>query len=210
MSTLCKAWIWLLILGLLGFSRVGIIAAQDPLQTPSQKTKEAVEKFHKAPATIGKSLEALTDAAKDKLQRAMGAKRPGDTKSGGDELTLPPKKAGQPAGPHFSSEGKRDPFRPYNLRTKTTARPKENLSPLERFELSQLKLVGIIWDIKEPRALIEDTGGLGYIITVGTPIGSNEGKVKAIHRNEVVVMEYYEDFYGKKKPREVSLKLSVD
>lgn len=195
---------------MLGFSGVRIIAAQEPMETPSQKTKEAVEKFHKAPATIGKSLEALTDAAKDKLQQAIGAKRASEPKSKADDLTLPPKETGKPATTRFSPEGKRDPFRPYNLRTKTTSRPRENLSPLERLELSQLKLVGIVWDIKEPRAMIEDTAGLGYIITMGTPIGSNEGKVKAIHRNEIVVEEFYQDFYGAKKKRDVSMKLSAD
>lgn len=193
-----------------GWMLIGICAAQEKIDTPSQKTKEAVEKFNKAPATIGKSLEALTEAAKGKLHQAIGAKKPSQGKSEGDDSTLPPKAPAQPETARFSPAGKRDPFRPYNLRTSTTSRPRENLSPLERFELNQLRLVGIVWDVKEPRAMIEDTAGLGYIVTVGTPIGSNEGKVKAIHRNEVVVEESYEDFSGAKKKREVNIKLAVD
>ena len=46
--------------------------------------------------------------------------------------------------------GRRDPFRPITLNLRTNVRRRENLSPLERFELGQLKLVGIIWTIKNP------------------------------------------------------------
>ena len=76
--------------------------------------------------------------------------------------------------------------------------------------MSQLKLVGIVWDIKEPRAMIEDSAGLGYVVKVGTPIGSNDGKVKAIHRNEVVVEETYSDDYGARRKRDVGIKLLTD
>jgi type IV pilus assembly protein PilP len=81
---------------------------------------------------------------------------------------------------------------------------------LERFELGQLKIVGIIQDLKEPRALIEDTAGLGYIVKVGTPIGSNDGRVKAIGRSEVIVEEFYEDSSGEKRKRDVRMRLSTE
>ena len=58
--------------------------------------------------------------------------------------------------------------------------------------------------------MIEDTAGLGYTISVGTPIGASEGKVKAITRNEVVVEESFQDFSGKKKTREVLMKLLME
>ncbi|MFQ5903961.1 MAG: pilus assembly protein PilP, partial [Candidatus Binatia bacterium] len=67
--------------------------------------------------------------------------------------------------------------------------------------------VGIVWNIKEPRAMVEDAAGLGYIIKVGTPIGGNEGKVTEIKPTEVVIEESYIDFYGARKSREVSMKL---
>ena len=84
------------------------------------------------------------------------------------------------------------------------------MSPLERFELGQLKIVGVIWDLKEPRALIEDTAGLGYIVKVGTPIGSNDGRVKAIGRSEVIVEEFYEDSSGARRKRDVSMRLPTE
>jgi len=86
----------------------------------------------------------------------------------------------------------------------------KNLSPLERFELGQLKLVAVIWDIKEAKALVEDSAGLGYVIKVGTPIGVNDGKVKTIKPNGVTIEEFFVDFYGAKKKRDVEMRLSVE
>jgi Tfp pilus assembly protein PilP len=48
------------------------------------------------------------------------------------------------------------------------------------------------------------------VIKIGTPIGSHDGKVKAIHQAEVVVEEFYSDNYGARKKREVGMKLLTD
>jgi type IV pilus assembly protein PilP len=81
---------------------------------------------------------------------------------------------------------------------------------LERYDLGQLKLVGIIWNLKEPTAMVEDSVGLGYVVKVGTPIGAGDGTVKAIKQNEIVIEEFFVDLYGVKKRREVSMRVSVE
>ena len=58
--------------------------------------------------------------------------------------------------------------------------------------------------------MIEDTSGLGYVVRNGTAIGSNQGKVKAIQRNRIIVEENYEDAYGVPKKRDVSMRLSTE
>jgi Tfp pilus assembly protein PilP len=176
---------------------------------PSQKTKEAVEKFKKAPAAAGRGLRALKDAGQEKLAEIVGGGAPPIAKAPGDSLSLPTKKT-EVDRPRYSSAGRRDPFRPLTLRAKAPTRARENLSPLERYELGQLKLVAVIWDVKEPRAMVEDAAGLGYIVTRGTLIGPNEGKVKEIKPAEVVVEENYVDFYGARQSREISLKLPAE
>ena len=105
---------------------------------------------------------------------------------------------------------RRDPFRPFTLNLRATVRRRENLSPLERYELGQLKLVGIIWSIKNPTALVEDTSGLGYTVRVGTPIGANDGKVKRISPDALLIEEEYIDLKEKKKKREVSMRLAAE
>jgi type IV pilus assembly protein PilP len=180
------------------------------LQTPSQKAKEAIEKFTQTPAAVGKKLQDLTDTARAKVQEALGEKRESDAKSESKDPGLAQQKTESSPTARVTPTGTRDPFRPMTLKPKAGSQPKENLSPLERLELGQLKVVGIVWDIKEPRAMIEDKAGLGYTVKVGTPVGSNEGRVKAIYRSEVVVEEFYVDFYGAKKKRDVSMKLSTE
>jgi Tfp pilus assembly protein PilP len=188
----------------------GALGAEEATQTPSGQMKEAVEKLNKAPATIGKSLQGLTDAAKAKLQQTLGSKSKADNKFEPADLDLPQKTAEAPAAAPALKPNSRDPFRPTTLRTRVNKRARENLSPLERFDLGQLKIVGIVWDIKEPRAMVEDSAGLGYVVKVGSPIGNSDGKIKEIHREQVIVEEFYEDAYGARKKRDVSMKLLTE
>ncbi len=195
-------------------STIGFGLAQESVRTPSEKTKEAVEKFNNAPASIGKTLQGLRDAAKDKLRQSLGGKTKveaiAEGKSERVDSNLPQKAPTSSAPTSALKEGGRDPFRPMTLRTKVNTRARENLSPLERLDLSQLKVVGIIWDIKEPRAMVEDTTGLGYVVKVGTPIGSNDGTVKAIHRNQVIIEESAADIYGVRRKRDVNMNLATE
>lgn len=186
-----------------------VLAAEDVLQTPSQKTKEAIDRLGQTPSAISKGLETLKGAVESKLKAGASKSSPA-VKAEADDLTMPPKKPEQPEAARFSSQGKRDPFRPATMRARTVARQRENLSPLERFDLGQLKVVGVVWDLKEPRAMIEDSAGLGYIVKLGTPIGANDGTVKAIARNEIVVEEFYEDSYGARKKRDRSMRLATE
>jgi Tfp pilus assembly protein PilP len=180
---------------------------QDEMMTPSQKTKEAVEKLQSAPASAGEGLGALKDAAKAKLG-SMGSNIAAKGKE--DPYALPELKTEEPSFEPASITVERDPFRPFVLEIRPKKEDRDNLSPLERYEVGQLKLVGIIWDIPEPRAMVEDTAGLGYVVTLGTPIGRNDGKVKIIGPKEVVIEESFFDFYGARKTREVKLKLASE
>jgi Tfp pilus assembly protein PilP len=186
------------------------LGAEEAFQTPSGQMKEAVDKLNKAPATIGESLQGLTDAARGKLQHTFGSKAKADSKVERVDLELPQKTSEAPPAAPALKPNSRDPFRPTTLRSKVSAPKRANLSPLERLDLSQLKIVGIVWDITEPRAMVEDAAGLGYVVKVGTPIGNNDGKVKAIHRDHVVVEESFEDAYGARKRRDVSMKLLTE
>lgn len=192
----------------------GFGLAQESVRTPSENTKEAVDKFNNAPAAIGKTLQGLRDAAKDKLRQTLGGKTKAEAKAEGKservDLNMPQKAPEVAAPAPAMKAGSRDPFRPMTLRAKVNTRVRENLSPLERLDLSQLKVVGIIWDIKEPRAMVEDTTGLGYVVKVGTPIGGNEGTVKAIHRNQIVIEEFADDVYGVRKKIDRSMNLATE
>ena len=110
----------------------------------------------------------------------------------------------------YDPAGKRDPFRPLSLiRTPSRARA-EPLTPLERYELGQLRLVGIVHQLAPPRAMVEDSAGLGFILTPGTPVGPNGGIVTEIRPREVVVEEWHTDVIGQEHRTEHVLELPAD
>ena len=111
-------------------------------------------------------------------------------------------------GYRYDPAGKRDPFSsPFNLSVSPQQPVTEPRTPLQRFELGQLKLVGVILNTEESKALIEDSKGLGYVVTPGTLIGSNGGIVKSIEPRRILVEEIEIDFYGKQQRRERELRL---
>jgi type IV pilus assembly protein PilP len=199
---------WAKIVWIILFSGATSVGAQEKLETPSQKTKEAVDKLLQAPRAISKSLHDLGEAAKAKLRDAVAETQ--STKANPEATQPVEPKPHQPSAPNFSAAGRRDPFQPFTSNTRTHSRARETLSPLERYELGQLRLVGIVWHVKEPSAMIEDSSGLGYVVKVGTPIGPNDGKIKAIKPDQIIVEETYVDPSGGRKRREVNIKLFVE
>ena len=89
----------------------------------------------------------------------------------------------------YNPIGKRDPFRTFI----TTEEGEEIRSPtpLQRYEIDQYALTGIIWGTERPRALVEDPEGIGHVVELGTYIGKNWGKVTRITSTVVVVTEEY-------------------
>jgi Tfp pilus assembly protein PilP len=188
----------------------GSLWAQEKIETPAHKSKEAVDKLKAVPSAVGKTLQDLGKTLSAKLGPGQGEVK--TTKTNSEAVPLPQaEKESEDAKPAVSPVlSKRDPFRPYTLNNKPSQRRRENLSPLERYELGQLKLVGVIWDIKEPNAIVEDSAGLGYVVRIGTPIGSNEGKVKTIQPARLVIEEFQFDVYGAKKMVERSMRLEPE
>jgi len=100
--------------------------------------------------------------------------------------------------PPYNPTGRRDPFRPFILDLRPEPRTQQ-MTPLQRFEVGQLTVSATVWEISPPRALLEDGTGMGYIVTLGTPIGRNGGIITAIEPERVVVEERVLDFYGKEQ-----------
>jgi len=106
----------------------------------------------------------------------------------------------------YDPSAHRDPFRPPTMSTVVadTGAPK---TPLEGYEIGQLKLTGIVRNAGGVRAMVEDSQGLGYIVTSGTAIGSAGGLVRAIEERRVLIDETTTNFYGEKQAKEVVMEL---
>jgi type IV pilus assembly protein PilP len=111
----------------------------------------------------------------------------------------------------YDPTDKIDPFQPLIKDQPVTEKKKERKrtpqTPLERIDLSQLKLVGIILASSGNRALVEEATGKGYVIKKGTYIGTNSGKVLQIDKDKIIIEEEFEDVLGNTKIRERELKL---
>jgi type IV pilus assembly protein PilP len=114
--------------------------------------------------------------------------------------------------PLYNPAGKIDPFEPLFKEQKVVVKKNKKKkrkprTPLEKVDISQLKLVGIILAESGNRALVEESSGKGYVIKRGTYIGINSGKVVEIKKEKVVVEEEVDDVFGKTKLRKREMKL---
>jgi type IV pilus assembly protein PilP len=115
--------------------------------------------------------------------------------------------------PIYNPKGKIDPFaplfrhKPQVALVKKKRKKRTPRTPLEKIDLSQLRLVGIILASSGNKALVEESNGKGYVIKKGTFMGTNAGKVVKIEKDKVVVAEEYEDVVGNVTLRNKELKL---
>ncbi|MGD9764050.1 MAG: pilus assembly protein PilP [Candidatus Binatia bacterium] len=109
-----------------------------------------------------------------------------------------------------AAELRRDPFRPFTLNLRPETQEEEILSPLQRYELPQLRLAGVVLDLLPPRAMLQDNSGMGFIVTPGTPIGRRHGVVKSIEPRRIVVEEIVLDYYGRRQVHQVVLEMPKD
>jgi type IV pilus assembly protein PilP len=106
----------------------------------------------------------------------------------------------------YDSTGKRDPFRSFIL-DRLNEEGKQAKGPLEEYDLSQLAVVGVVWDAERPRALVEDPSGRGYVVQQGTAMGKNDGRVISIDDNLVLVRETYVDYVGDKTTKDIPMRI---
>lgn len=143
--------------------------------------------------------------------------KPGATtsSSGSDSSATSTKLSTTETGWKYDPTGKPDPFKSFILasRAQEETAPKvvrRQLTPLQKMPLSEIQagLKAIIWGQLGNKALVEDATGKGYVVQEGTYVGQNDGIVKKIYQDRIVVEEYRRDpAKGRLEPNEVVLKL---
>lgn len=83
---------------------------------------------------------------------------------------------------------RRDPFMAWAEYVPTDS-PAKPLSPAQRFDLDQLSLVGIMWDVKDPKAMFTDPDNEVIVLGRDEGIGNKNGYIASIREGEVVVVE---------------------
>jgi type IV pilus assembly protein PilP len=114
--------------------------------------------------------------------------------------------------PPYDPTGKTDPFAAlFSDKDEGGAsgdsESKRALTPLEKIDISQLKLVAVILAESGNRAMVEDGSGKPFILTTGTYIGINSGSVSKILKDRVVIVEKSKDILGRETTSTRELKL---
>jgi type IV pilus assembly protein PilP len=187
--------------------------------SPPAKETPPAESASAPPAAVSKPTTSSAPAPSAEMQPPALAQPPAALQAAAPTATEPlviagdtePNKPGAVAVPApdqsgtrplYNPLGKTDPFEPLFKDEPDVpiiqAQKKKRIprTPLERIDLGQLKLVGIIMAPSGNRALVEESSGKGYIIKDGTYIGLNAGKVVDIRRDRVIVEEQIEDVVG--------------
>jgi Tfp pilus assembly protein PilP len=109
----------------------------------------------------------------------------------------------------YDPNNRRDPFRPWGQQQFVPAPvekidevntsggqqapapqvPSEPQSPLQSFDVAQFKLMGIIWNVKNPKAVVMDPLKKQHIVFRYTKIGRNNGFVATIREGGIVIVE---------------------
>lgn len=98
----------------------------------------------------------------------------------------------------YKPRQRRDPFFPPVLDQPVQMGARHGpLIGLQKFELSSLKLIGIVWDVKRPRAMISDPSGKVHVVGPNAKIGVRNGYIAVIREGEIVVVETIEGDSGR-------------
>ena len=139
---------------------------------------------------------------------ARKSKAPGS--AGGSAVTRLDRAIAAQEGYVYNPIGKRDPFRSFLAAGERGVEDETPRTPLQRYEIDEYRLVGIIWGIDRPRALVEDPDSVGHVMEIGTYIGKNWGKVTQITSSEVVVTEEYQTIDGELVVNPIRMVLPVN
>jgi len=113
----------------------------------------------------------------------------------------------------YKAVKKRDPFAPLVVKEapkevkKEDVRPKRGALPLESYDVSTFKLIGILWNKIGYYAVVVLPDGKSYNIKEGTKLGLHDGKVFKIAKDSVIIREQKRDYKGVLIPKDTMLKL---
>jgi Tfp pilus assembly protein PilP len=85
--------------------------------------------------------------------------------------------------------------------------PVEQLTPLQRIPVTDMKLESIIVSRRKSVAHVITPDGKAHIVSVGTAMGRHKGKVVRMNSDEIIVEEQFEDYLGRAFKQETVLRL---
>lgn len=109
-------------------------------------------------------------------------------------------------GYSYDPKSRRDPFQSLTRLVKVD-KSREQLPPLQRVQISDLKVLGIMWGGLGYYGLVQTPDGKGYTVKEGMLMGTNNGVIATITDKSIIVSEPGIDVTGKKSTKDVELLL---
>lgn len=94
----------------------------------------------------------------------------------------------------YDPQGRKDPFaQPTVEKPLPPGMFHGPVLPLQKFRLEELSLIGVIWDVSKPRAMLKDPSGRVHVVGPNAKLGMQNGYIATIREGEIVVIETYEE-----------------
>ena len=106
----------------------------------------------------------------------------------------------------YDPKSRRDPFQSLTRMLKVDKKNLE-MPPLQRVQISDLKLLGIIWGGYGYYGLIQTPDGKGYTVKEGMLMGTNNGVITTITDKAIIVSEPSVDVMGNKSTKDLEILL---
>src|SRR5207245_4293492 len=129
---------------------------------------------------------------------------PATTRTAAPGAAVPP--ADSVEGYSYDPKSRREPFQSLTKVIKT-ASLQSQMPPLQRVQISDMKLLGIMWGGLGYYGLIQTPDGKGYTVKEGMLLGTNNGVIKTITDKAIIVAEPTMDYAGRKSTKEVEILL---
>ena len=107
----------------------------------------------------------------------------------------------------YDPKGRRDPFMSLAQVSKPKTARKLGASPIENYDVDEIKVIAIAWDSRQYYALITLPDNKSYTIRKGMTLGLYNGKVVEITRDSIIIKEQVKDYRGQTKIKDTILKL---
>jgi len=176
-------------------------------QAPAQPTAPAAPAKPGMPApTAGTPAPtpAAPAAAPGPKEAPKPAASPAITMTAAPGAAVPP--ADSVEGYSYDPKSRRDPFQSLTKVIKS-ASLQSQMPPLQRVQISDMKLLGIMWGGYGYHGLIQTPDGKGYTVKEGMLLGTNNGVIRTITDKAIIVSEPTIDIAGRKSTKEVELLL---
>ena len=178
-----------------------------PGQAPAQPTAPAAPVKPGMPAPAAGTpapTPAAPAAAPGPKELPKPAASPAPTMTAAPGAAVPP--ADSVEGYSYDPKSRRDPFQSLTKVIKS-ASLQSQMPPLQRVQISDMKLLGIMWGGYGYYGLIQTPDGKGYTVKEGMLLGTNNGVIRTITDKAIIVSEPTIDVAGRKSTKEVELLL---